>query len=250
MWDAAHLERQLSRHPEVVLRLFAEALSMQGRFQAMESRFWNKLEFITHKTLTDLWVAREEIDVSAMGVFAAIANEFAHGDISKRSWGAILDENSLLEVLHLGLVNVGYLLMRIAKSGANEKPIVRSLTYLVLCALGKFKPDTVAELIEEAVTRGDPKGMPDEVCNYLLMPILDQLMSEMQDVCSANCPRMMMLDRNTLTEEKDEPCLVGFAVDADNGCPLFELEANRTNIEEILEHIKRIAEFRKSQSSE
>jgi hypothetical protein len=35
------------RHPDVVLRLFSEALSLDGRFKAMESRFWNKLEFVT-----------------------------------------------------------------------------------------------------------------------------------------------------------------------------------------------------------
>src|SRR5216683_5447637 len=55
LWDHAQLERLLSRHPDVVLRLFSEALSLQGRFQAMESRFWNKLEFVTLKTLAELW---------------------------------------------------------------------------------------------------------------------------------------------------------------------------------------------------
>lgn len=40
LWDKAQLERYLSRHPDVVLRLFSKALSLQGRYQAMESRFW------------------------------------------------------------------------------------------------------------------------------------------------------------------------------------------------------------------
>jgi hypothetical protein len=90
LWDQAHLERLLSRHPDVVLRLFSEALSLQGRFHAMESRFWNKLEFVTVKTLSDLWKVREEIELTAMGVFAAVVNEFANGDITYRPWGSSL----------------------------------------------------------------------------------------------------------------------------------------------------------------
>ncbi|MGY2804120.1 restriction endonuclease [Bradyrhizobium sp. USDA 4506] len=62
LWDGAHLERLLSRHPEVVLRLFSQALSLQGRFQAMESRFWNKIEFVTERTLSDLWKNRDDIE--------------------------------------------------------------------------------------------------------------------------------------------------------------------------------------------
>src|ERR1700731_1558686 len=88
LWDHAQLERLLSRHPEVVLRLFSQALSLQGRFQAMESRFWNRLEFVTPKTLGDLWKEREEIEFTAMGLFAAIVNEFANGSITYRPWGA------------------------------------------------------------------------------------------------------------------------------------------------------------------
>ena len=72
LWDHAQLERLLSHHPDVVLRLFSEALSLQGRFQAMESRFWNKLEFVTLKTLADLWKARKEIEPTALGMFAAV----------------------------------------------------------------------------------------------------------------------------------------------------------------------------------
>jgi hypothetical protein len=41
---------------------------MQGRFKALESRFWNKLEFVPAAALADLWKARREIEFNSLGV--------------------------------------------------------------------------------------------------------------------------------------------------------------------------------------
>lgn len=52
-------------------------------------------------------------------------------------------------------------------------------------------------------------------------------------------------DRKFLQIEKlDEPCVVGFPVDADNGCPLFHTEPKAKTTGELLAIIKRVAEFR------
>jgi hypothetical protein len=282
LWDGAHLERLLSRHPEVVLRLFSQALSLQGRFQAMESRFWNKIEFVTERTLSDLWKNRDDIEVSAMGIFAATVNEFANGAITRRPWGAILDARSLLEVLQIGLVNVSYLLMRGSKAGVDQTPMTRAFAYLILCAIDVLPAENVARLIDDSIYRGKKDEMPEHVREFLLMPIADQLLSEMQDICSSDCRRLMALDRQTVTEDKDEvesywlrlestkvedeteeapkrhlrlerldaPCIVGFPVDKDNGCPLFALQPTTNNVEELLAIIKRVAAFRKGQAAQ
>jgi hypothetical protein len=134
LWDHAHLERLLSRHPDVVLRLFSEALSLQGRLHAMENRFWNKLEFIAPKRLADLWQARADIDLTALGVFAAIVNEFTNGTITCRPWGADLGQVSLLAVLYTSLINVGPLRIRSSKCGLDDTPIDRAFAYLILLA--------------------------------------------------------------------------------------------------------------------
>jgi len=281
LWDHAHLERLLSRHPDVVLRLFSEALSLQGRFQAMESRFWNKLEFVTPKTLAELWKARKEMELTGMGVYAAIVNEFTNGDITHRPWGATISKDSLLEVLSIGLINVSYLLMRSFKAGVDQKPICRAFSYLILCALDFAPAEDVTQLVTDLIYRGKRDTMPENVKEFLLMPIVDQLLSEMQDVCSSDCRRFMSLDRQTLTADKDEvddywlrlepdgveepepverrfvriertnePCNVGFPVDKDNCCPLFRLEPSVKNVDEFLAIIKRVAAFRKTQAAE
>jgi hypothetical protein len=278
LWDHAHLERLLSRHPEVVLRLFSEALSLEGRFRAMESRFWNKLEFVPPKALADLWKARQEIEFSAMGMFAAVVNEFANGNIGHRPWGAVLDPRSLLAVLQIGLFNTSYLTMRSYKGGVDEKPICRAFAYLILCALDVLPAENVTRLINDTVYRGQGEKMPDDVKKFLLMPIADQLLSEMQDVCSSDCSRISV-DRRAFTDDKDEvedywlrldpegvdqtaerkilriesfvaPCAVGFPVDKDHHCPLFGLEPTVNNVGELLSVIKRVAAFRKAQAAE
>lgn len=279
LWDHSHLERLLSKHPDVVLRLFSEALSLQGRFQAMEDRFWNKMEFVTPKSLADLWAARRELELTPAGLFAAITNEFAHGSIVHRPWGATLTSESLLAVLQIGIWNVIYLITRCNKAGVEEKPVARALAYLILCALDGLPATVVAEYVTASLYQGKADSMSDKVKNYLLAPIADQLLSEMQDVCSADCERLYLLDYHTLTTDKDEvkdywlrfepegieepaerrilriekndaPCKVGFSVDADHGCPLFAFEPTHGNIDDMLAIIKRVSAFRKAQAAD
>jgi hypothetical protein len=280
LWDHAQLERYLSKHPDVVLRLFSEALSLEGRFKAMENRFWNKLEFVTPMSLKELWKAREEIELTAMGLFAAVVNEFANGNISHRPWGALLSTKSLLEVLQIGLMNVGYLLMRSSRGGIDSEPISRAFVYLILAALDALPAENVARLITNSLFHCKGDEMPEYVQDVLLMPIVGQLLSEMQDVCSSDCARVSSSRRDTFTKDKDEideywlrfepegveeetadrhflliegynePCIVGFPVDKNNGCPLFRLKPSVQNLGEVLAVIKRVAYFRKSQAVE
>lgn len=280
LWDSGHLERLLSRHPDVVLRLFSEALSLDGQFRALESRFWNKLEFVSSPTLAKLWKAREEAEFTSLGLFALIANEFANGSITHRPWGAVLDTLSLVEVLHMSLVNVPYLMMRASRAGVDQTPLIRAFAYLILCAIDKLPAENVAELVSSSITRGEPEKFPENVQAYLLMPIADQLLSEIQDICSANCTRIVALNRRALTDDKDEieeywqrfetvetgdpaeptrhvrieaynePCKVGFPVDKDHGCPLFQIEPSVQNFGELLAIIKRVAAYRKAQAME
>jgi hypothetical protein len=121
--------------------------------------------------------------------------------------------------------------------------------------------------------------MPDEVKEILLMPVADQLLSEMRDVCSSDCSRISGLHRLSTTdkdevddywlrlepggvvpvedprkylliERTDAPCNVGFPVNKDVGCPLFRFEPSVRNIDEFLAIIKRVAAFRKAQATE
>jgi len=278
LWDGAQLERYLSRHPDVVLRLFSEALSLAGRLKALESRFWNKLEYVAPKTLQDFWEARQDLSFETAEMFALIANEFAGGNIIHHPWAATLDASSVQAVLAIGILNVTYLMFRSSDAGVDQGIIHRTFAYLILAALDQSPAEEIAELISVSLNRGEDELIPEEFQDLVLAPILNQLLSEMQDVCASNCRRMISTDRKTLDQEKDEidlywlrlepegveapgdrrflqlekldePCVVGFPVDAENGCPLFHMEPKAKTAGDLLAVIKRVADFRKREAA-
>jgi hypothetical protein len=279
LWDHTHLERYLSRHPDVVLRLFSEALSMQGRARALESRFWNKLEFVSRETLANLWKERDAVEFTPMGMFAAIANEFANGEITHRPWGAVLDLESAVEVLAIGLTNLGYLFLRSSQAGVDQQCLLRTFAYLILILLEALSGSTTAQIVSAFLLgRGESEEIPEDVQEMLLLPILKQVHSEMKELCSDDCKRIYFSDRWTLgngedevktywlrferagieerteitrlmIERPDEPCIVGFSVDKDNRCPLFALDPTVNNVEDLMNIVKRVAAFRKDQAA-
>lgn len=278
LWDRTHLERYLSRHPDVVLRLFSEALSPEGRAKAMESRFWNKLEFAPLETLVGLWKARESVELTPMCLFAVVANEFANGDISDRPWGAVFEPASITEVLAIGLTNVGYLLMRSSRAGIDQRLLYRSFAYLILIVLESLPGDAVAQFVINSLNRGETDLFPEEMQDMILAPVLDQLLLEMQDLCSDGCNRVMVASGTSLTDHRSEaetywlrfesepaeeaaddrrlrierfdaPCVVGFQVDRDNHCPLFQCEPTVKYLGDVLGIVKRVAAFRKEEAA-
>src|ERR1019366_5617282 len=138
--------------------------------------------------------------------------------------------------------------------------------------------EIVMELVLDSLSRGKKDQFPPEIQEILLMPIMNQIQSEMQDVCSSDCQRVSLLDRATLTKDKDEvddywlrleaggaeehceqrtsiieafneSCVVGFPVDKENGCPLFGSEIAMKNAGDFLAVFKRVTAFRKAQAA-
>ena len=248
----------------------------------MESRFWNKIEFVTPKTLIDLWKARTEIEVTPLGLFAAIANEFSNGSITLRPWGVIIAPDSILQVLGIGFVNAPYLAIRSSAAGADQKAIIRTFAYLILAALDISSAESVTALFSDLLDYDVPARK--KLQEMLLTPIMNQLLSEIQDVCSSDCTRMMFCDRSALQkgiyknedevdsywlrfeyhdnvepdkptkllriEGRYKPCVVGFPVDKDNYCPLFGTEPTVKNTGKLMAVIKRVSTFRKAQAAQ
>jgi hypothetical protein len=212
LWDSSQLERYLSRHPDVVLRLFSEALSPEGRFQALETGFWNRMDLVPAGVLANLWKVRDDTEISAMGVFAATACEFAHGSIAQRPWGAILEVRSLLEVLAVGLTNIPYLANRCEEAGVDQSHIFRPMAYLTLVALNHLPVEKIAKFLIDQVSRGKPDEMPDEVKQMLIKPVVGQLQAELQDVCASDCSRVSMFDRATLARRMMRWKITGHAL--------------------------------------
>jgi hypothetical protein len=250
LWDRVQLERQLSQHPHIVLRLFANALSVQGRFHAIEHRFWNRGEYAEPSALSDLWSSRKELQINATGLFAVLASEFANGSVVHRPWAPRASFEVLLMALHLGLSNYLTFIIRSNMRGREQRPIVEALAYLILAALDIGSPEKLTPLLLYSAEQS--VSLSDEAKEMILTPIANLLLAQIQDVCGSDCERMTIYERNVFTggdeqikdywyrlnsvglDEPDErllirqelhdaPCVVGFPVDRKHRCPLFAI---------------------------
>lgn len=274
LWDRGTLEKLISNQPGVVLRLFSEALSIEGRLEAMRERFWNRLEYAPMKTLEEFWDARSSLVVGALEQFALLVNEFAHGNIIYRPWAAAASPDELVSTLQLGLVNLPYLVNRSLRLGVENGPIIKTASHLLLAALQRVSAEQIASIVLTQIGNRGDREPSKEVLEILLLPILESLAGEMQDVCGSNCERLMLSDRRALEaggdpvetywlrfdpdgqkpddtpkrvlllEKTDMPCKVGFPVDKDRSCPLYAMDPTVQNVREFLSVIERVSEFR------
>ncbi len=274
LWDRITLERLLCHHPDVVLRLFSEALSTSGRLEALRERFWNRLEYIPVNTLREVWFERENLEIGPLERMALIANEFAQGNIEQRPWAGAAESQAVIDTFEIGLLNLRYLWFRVINLGVDESSLIRTFAYLVLATLQFLDAEQVAKRILKLVVEGDGRTLPDELVEMLLMPILDQLANEMAEVCSADCHRFFESEpRNQPRQEysianywdrleqegapvSDEPqqfirleqttkpCKVGFELNHERSCPLYQMDPSAENIAEFLSMIKLVLEFR------
>lgn len=277
LWDRSHLERYLSQHPDVVIRLFSEALSLKGRLKGLEIRFWNRLEFVSKQALIDLWKARASIEVTPASAFALIANEFANGYIGQRPWGVALSKDLVAETLSIGLINVGYLLIRSSRTGTEQRILFRTFAYLLLAVLRNLSAASTTRLVIASLNHSKDDHLPEEIAELLLMPIVEELLYEVRDVCSDDCSRVYTIKRNSsknkaneaedywlrfypngddepeddqliLIEKQDASCNVGFEVDSDRGCPLYAFKPSISNVNEFMDIIDRVTRFRSNQA--
>ncbi len=276
LWDGPVLERLLSQQPQVVLRLFAGALSAEGRLKATEHQFWERIEYASPDTLSSLWDARRSLAIEPYAVFACIAGEFANGSITDRPWAAELSDDELKTTFLFAAANVIYLVHRSHLGGRDTGPIQRALSYVLLAVLQVADPEWVARGLLALTGRDEQTVLPENAREFLLMPILDQLQGELQEVCASSCSRMITtreqlrtsdgdeierywerLQRGgratktkqsqwLLLEKEDEPCRVGFEVSSQKSCPLFSLKSELSNVEAIVAVLHRVSRYRRT----
>lgn len=275
LWDQATLERQLSRHPSVVLRLFADALSVAGRLEALRERFWNRLEYGNLKALEDIWPERDTLGIGPLDRVALITNEFARGSIVERPWAGAATAEALFDTLQIGLLNLPYLWLRTVRVG-DDGALINAFAYLIVAALQHTRAKDVADHIIDLVQHRQGTVLPDSVLNVLLMPILDQISEDMRDLCTGDCQRFSGLGRPDRRQDplKDywtryeaegvtppegpqsyvrlentrAPCNVGFDLDEVRTCPLYEVDPALDNVAEFLAIVEQVSEVRIAQA--
>lgn len=280
LWDQGTLERLLTQHPNVVLRLFSEALSPSGLLKVIRQRFWERLEYMPVKALRTFWSERNAIEIDPLDRFALIANEFAHGSINDRPWAAQATPKELIQTVHIAFVNLPYLMVRVSRIGVDREPVLAALAHLIVAALQVTSADDLCRLLFDDCLALKGELFPDSVIDVILVPVIDRVAGEMQDVCAADCDRIMTSEPTTLVnagdlietywrrldpsgasevpdetrhfriERRDGPCKVGFELDRNHSCPLFDLDLKAANVREFLAIVERVSEARLAQARE
>jgi hypothetical protein len=207
LWDRHELERLLSSHPEVVVRFFSEALSHQGQLEVVRSRFWNYATYADTPVLSRLWSERDALQWDQQCLLAVIVSEATNGSLTSRPWASWITDSSLLEVLALGVANLGYFCFRADSTGTQQLPYFRGLAYLMLATLARHPAAKIEQLLRELWdnTEGDsiPKPERDILLREFLAPILSELHIQLRDVCTSDCRRISM-DPVDLSREEVE----------------------------------------------
>ncbi len=180
-----------------------------------------------------------------------------------------------MHTLHICIMNIIYLFMRSSRAGVEQTPIIATIAHLILMGLRYMEPDELANDIVVLIEHRDDKKVPEDVVEYLLGPILDSISSEMAEICSADCkristsdkisslsrlndglesywyrfqkdgkPRRIAPERYLILEANDVPCNVGFVLDAETSCPLYNMKPSRDNLAEFLTMIQQVLAFR------
>lgn len=263
LWDQPVLERMLAAQPSTVLRLFAGALSSAGYLQALSERFWSRLEFSSIDWARRIWSERETLKIGPMERIALIANEFAHGSIDERPWAGACSDDEALAACQMAIFNLLYLYTRVTRTGAAQEPVINAVAYLFLATLKHGRGDELKSVMAVALRTEDGEPFPTQVVNLLLGPMLDALRTDLQLVCSSDCDRFYSKDsldqwetRNPIEtywarfgpsgvppkrdkgpsarlESTTKPCRVGFEVDEERCCPLYQTDISAENFDDF-----------------
>lgn len=191
LWDRHHLERLLCEHPEVVIRLFARALSPQGKLEVVRSRFWNYTSYAGVPTLEELWDKREELEWSDMAVIATIVSECANGDITERPWAAMVEDDYKLLLFAVALANILYFCFRANDAGVAQEPYIEGAAYLLLVCLQAHDAAKVLKIVHGTWRELSHDEKAHEIMRrHAFAPILNILLAQLRDLCANDCRRV------------------------------------------------------------
>lgn len=268
-WDRNKLEKLLSNHPEVVIRLFSGALSLQGRLGVVRSRFWNYASYTDKPTIKLLWKERRNLKWDSRSLLAVVISEVANGRIEYRPWAAFMKPDDLADVFINGLLNTFYFVNRAESAGINLRPYLKGMSYLLLAVLNAFPLKTIKLLLKEGWKNTEGTPIQEEYREYFIRPIIEHIARELKDVCLNDCKRESCDPLELTTEEVElywnrfcEPdkdldeneeervalsiikrfdsCTLGFDLGKKNQCPISGIIDEKTGLDTALEFFQKV----------
>jgi hypothetical protein len=255
LWDRATLERMIVKHPSVALRLFAGALSPQGRLEAIAAGFWDRLQMPPRNDLEELWRQNRTITHSLESLLAVTAGEFCNGDIAKRPWLIYVRPPDLAQLLILAMSNLPVLHLKAQYIGANSEAIHDAVLYVFMMSLLRVPDSMIVSVVTDLGKYVEPKEIIDTVQLDLGRLVVGRAYADLMRFCLSDCHRVgggmpvassdeaaaywrrfheppaESVDEETETPEgwvwyelNDGKCGAGLKLDAEHRCPLTELD--------------------------
>lgn len=273
LWDRHHLEKLLSRHPEVVIRLFARALSPQGKLEVVRSRFWNHSAYAGAPLLDEFWDKRKELTFSDRALLATLMSECANGDVCAHPWVMTLDDARKLTLFNLAMRNILYFCFRADDAGVSQDGYLRGTAYLLLAALEVNDLPTVTEAIEKSWSDIDDVRSRNIIRRHAIGIVVATLSRELLDACTADCLRVSVGSHGSskrardaywlrlfpphdgppapkeaylIVEDGRQPCNAGLPLSTTIFCPLTRLErdAEKLDVRTTLKALQAVARGR------
>jgi len=237
LWDQNTLEPLLAERPDALVRVFAEALTSQGKLDLVEARFWKTQGYADQPLLQQLWDERPTLKWNSQAFIAVMASEAANGSFSTHPWAVRIKGKEVLHLLKLGLHQLWGFCIRAQEVGINEHHYIKAMAYLLLVSL---KTNATSEVLANIKNR-----WPKELQQFAMRQVVLQLLTELHDVCTSDCRRISTeplefrpeemktywkrltregqteTGRHVLSIEKqDGRCNVGLSLNKKRSCPL------------------------------
>jgi hypothetical protein len=275
LWSRQDLERIISRRPNVIARLFPNALSNQGKISVLSSRFWTQHYFSGSKVLEEIWIHRSSLKFTDKDILALLVSEMANGDVGVRSWVSLLDDEGIEMLLFVALANIPFLTLRAENFGVSQDPLLETVAFIVEFAFAKLEFTRAFSVFNDPMKYAGRKQYPNEASLYIQGIIVNRMKWGLARACSKDCIRVDwdhevddsrsdFWDRfKHITKNKSQPakaadlliiqdttklCNAGLILDKNVGCPLCEeLDAenlSKDSIREFLNTVKTIIQYR------
>jgi hypothetical protein len=258
LWDQQQLERLLTQHPEVAIRLFSRALSPQGKLEVVQSRFWNHSTYAGAPLLDELWEQREKLQFTDRALLAVVMSECANGDVGAHPWATILNDSQRLALFEVALRHAMYFCSRADDAGVSQEGYLRGTAYLLLASLELLDIAKVMDGIERAWSDLRDARASTVIGKYTIGVVVSTLSHELLRACTSDCQRIspdwmepsertlgtywdrFLPPRNgraksppggLIIEDGRKPCNAGLPLSTTQFCPLTHLERDEEKLD-------------------
>ncbi len=200
IWQGHKIEKIIKDNPSLIYRFFPSTLTLKGRFNLIDTRFYSYLQLPSGTDLIDIWENKENFEFSPEIILPIIIAEATFGDIFERQWGFWFKKDVIFETFLFGLTNILQLLAKCEEMGKQSYFMMQGMEYLLLSNLIYFPAEIITEKIInnvlERLTTNNEENIEKSyyLLNIILEPIISNICYKVSGTCCNNslCRKSML----------------------------------------------------------